>query len=435
MSKKVFAINKRKKAGLMSLSPLFVFVFLYLGFSIAVGDFYKIPITVAFLSTSVYAIATMKEKRLEERLAVFSRGASSGNILLMIWIFILASIFAATAKSMGAIDATVNLTLKVLPSNMIVAGMFLASCFVSLSVGTSVGTVVALVPIAGGIAEMTNSSPSMITAVIVGGAFFGDNLSFISDTTIVATSTQGCKLSDKFKANIRIVLPAAIITLILYILIGHDIHSVSRIEHVDYIKILPYIVVLVTAIMGMNVLCTLLLGTILAAVIGMLYGSYDFFEWFSIMGEGMLGMSELIIVTLLAGGLLEVIKEGGGIDYLIGAMTRRINGKRGAELSIASLVSLVGLCTANNTVSIITVGGVAQKISQQYGVDPRKAASILDTFSCCVQGVIPYGAQLLMAAGLAGINPVSIIPYLYYTFILFVISILAIIFRYPKTYS
>lgn len=421
--------------GLIALSPLLVFIGLYLVTSIIAGDFYKVPITVAFMISSVYAVVISGGMPLRKRIDTFNRGAGTENMMLMLWIFVLAGAFANSAKVMGCIDATVNLTLTLLPGNMLLAGLFLAACFISLAVGTSVGTIVALTPIAAGIAHSTGTSIPMMTAVVVGGSFFGDNLSFISDTTIVATSTQGCKLSDKFRVNSYLAMPAAAIILLLYIFMGQGMTSPQTIPDVEYIKVLPYIAVLIIAITGMNVMAVLTIGLALTGLIGITSGTFDMFGWFGAMGDGILNMGELIIITMMAGGMLELIKANGGIDYVITTMTRHVKDKRGAELSIATLVTLVDICTANNTVAIITVGGIAKQIADRFGVDRRKSASILDTMSCCMQGIIPYGAQILMAAGLASLNPVSIIPYLYYPFCIGIIAILAIIFRYPKKYS
>ena len=429
------------KKGIIALSPLAVFILLYLVTSIIAGDFYKIPITVAFLLSSIYAvivcggIPTRGGMPIAERISIFSRGASMGNMMLMLWIFVLAGAFANTAKVMGSIDATVNLTLSVLPGNMILAGLFLAACFVSISVGTSVGTIVALTPIAAGVANSTGSSVPLLTAVIVGGSLFGDNLSFISDTTIAATSTQGCKLSDKFRVNSYLVMPVALVILGIYTVMGSGINSPQDVPEVSIIKVIPYIIVLVTAVCGMNVMAVLTLGILVTGGIGILDGSFDVFGWFGAMGNGITGMGELIIITMMAGGMLELIKVNGGIDTVINLLTKRITTKRGAEMSIASLVGMVNVCTANNTVAIITTGGIAKQIGDRFGIDNRKCASILDTMSCCVQGVIPYGAQLLMAAGLASVNPVGIMPYLYYPYLLGLVTIVAIILRYPRRYS
>ncbi len=423
------------KKGLIALSPLAVFVVLYLVTSIIAHDFYKVPITVAFLAASVYAVIITGGLPLQKRIDKFSQGAGTGQMMLMLWIFVLAGAFANSAKMMGAIDATVNLTLTLLPSNMLLPGLFFAACFVSLSIGTSVGTIVALTPIAAGIAQQTDASIPLMTAIVVGGSFFGDNLSFISDTTIMATSTQGCRLSDKFRVNSFIVTPAALIILIVYLFMGWGMHSPQHVAEVQYIKVIPYLIVLVTAIFGMNVMAVLTIGILLTGIIGIADGSFDIFGWFSAMGTGIIGMGELIIITMMAGGLLEIIKFNGGIDFIIKMMTRHIHGKRGAELSIGALVSLVNICTANNTVAILTVGSIAKKIGDKYGVDNRKCASILDTYSCMMQGVIPYGAQLLMAAGLAKVNPIGIMPYLYYPMAIGIAATLSILFRYPRRYS
>ena len=417
------------------MSPLFVFVFVYLVGSLAAGDFYKIPLTVAFLIASVYAISTTTGATLKDRISHFTRGASTGNLILMLWIFVMAGAFAASAKDMGSIDSTVNLTLSLLPGNMILAGLFIASCFISISIGTSVGTIVALTPIAAGIALSTDSNTALLTAVVVGGAFFGDNLSFISDTTIVATQTQHCRMSDKFRVNLYITLPAAILILIVYIFMGANIQSPSSVPEVEYLKVTPYLVVLISAAFGMNVMAVLTLGLLMTGIIGICSGSYDLYGWFGSMGKGITGMGELIIITMMAGGLLEIIRINGGIDYIIGKLTRHVNGKRGAELSIAALVSLVNACTANNTVAILTVGEISKDIGDRYGLDNRKCASILDTFSCCMQGILPYGAQVLMAAGLAEVNPINIIPYLYYPLTLGFVALMSILLRYPKKYS
>jgi Na+/H+ antiporter NhaC len=385
--------------------------------------------------SSIYAVIIHGGRPLRERIDIYSRGAATGQMMLMIWIFVLAGAFANSAKVMGSIDATVNLTLSLLPPQMLLAGLFVAACFISLSIGTSVGTIVALTPIAAGVAHQTGTDIALMTAVVVGGSFFGDNLSFISDTTIVATSTQGCKLSDKFRVNSFIVLPAAIIIFAIYVFMGFSTQAPQEVEHVEWVKVIPYLVVLVTAIFGMNVMAVLTIGIILTGLIGLLTGTFDVFGWMKAMGDGIIGMGELIIITMMAGGMLELIKQQGGIDFIIERMTRRIHGKRGAELSIGTLVALVDICTANNTVAIVTVGGIAKQIGDRYGVDNKKAASILDTFSCFIQGLIPYGAQLLMAAGLATLNPVKIIPYLYYPFAIGIAALLSILLRYPKRYS
>lgn len=401
--------------------------------------------------SSIYAVAISGGMPIKKRIDTYSRGAGANNLMLMLWIYVLAGAFAASAKAMGAVDATVNLALSLLPASMILPGLFLAACFISLSIGTSVGTIVALVPIAAGLAHSVDANLALTVAIIVGGAYFGDNLSFISDTTVVATQTQGCQMSDKFRVNALIVVPAAILILAIYGVMGMGTKAPTHIGEVEYLKVLPYIVVLITAICGMNVMAVLTLGTILCGAIGIGFhylgtdmtaansmgatGSYDLFGWFSAMGNGVIGMGELIIIAMMAGGMLEIIRENGGIDYIIKKLTSHVGSKRGAELSIAALVSMVNICTANNTVAILTVGNIAKKIGDKFGVDNRKAASILDTFSCTVQGLIPYGVQMLLAAGLSGLNPLDIIPYLYYPIAIGVAALLAVLLRYPKRYS
>lgn len=427
--------NSKHISGWWALSPLFVFLCLYLVTSIIVNDFYKVPITVAFLVSSCYAIAITRGLKLDQRVYQFSVGASNKNIMLMIWIFILAGAFAQSAKEMGAIDATVNLTLHILPDNLLLAGIFIASCFISLSIGTSVGTIVALTPVATGLALKTGIDLPFMVAIVVGGSFFGDNLSFISDTTIASTKTQGCVMRDKFRVNSMIVVPAALIVLIIYIVQGLSITAPPQVQEIEWLKVIPYLVVLGTAIAGINVMIVLLLGIISTAIIGLATGSFGIFDWFGAMGNGITGMGELIIITLLAGGMFETIRYNGGIDFIIGKLTRHVNGKRGAELSIAALVSIANLCTANNTIAIITTGPIAKDIAGKFNLDRRKTASILDTFSCFIQGIIPYGAQLLMAAGLAKISPISIVGNLYYPFTMGTFALLAILFRYPRRYS
>ena len=437
------SIDKKPMNGWLALSPLLVFLCIYLISSIIVKDFYAVPISAAFLIATVYAVLITKGKTLEERIGIFSEGAGNKNVLLMIWIFVLAGAFATTAKEIGAIDATVNLALRILPGNLMYAGLFLAACFISMSIGTSVGTIVALVPVAAGIAEelalagVTGffAGTPFITAIIVGGAFFGDNLSFISDTTIAATRTQGCSMSDKFKANISIVGPAAIVVAILYILLGSSVSVTPASGPINLVLLIPYVLVIVLALSGINVSAVLTIGLFTNMLIGFFGGSLTWISFLGAIGSGISGMGDLIIVTLLAGGMLEIIRTNGGLDFIVSGMTRKINGKRGAELSIAGLVSLANLCTANNTIAIITTGRIARDITERFGLDPRKSASILDTFSCLVQGFIPYGAQLLMAAGLAEISSISIITYLYYPLVMGIFSLCTIIFRLPRKYS
>ncbi len=427
------------KKGLLALSPLILLIALialFTGYS--AEESHKdtsLSLTVAFMISSIYAVAISGGMPIRKRIDTYSRGAGANNLMLMLWIYVLAGAFAASAKAMGAVDATVNLALSLLPASMILPGLFLAACFISLSIGTSVGTIVALVPIAAGLAHSVDANLALTVAIIVGGAYFGDNLSFISDTTVVATQTQGCQMSDKFRVNALIVIPAAIIILIIYGILGAGTKAPTHIDAVQYMKVLPYIVVLVTAIDGMNVMAVLTLGSILCGIIGIIDGGYDIFGWFSAMGNGVIGMGELIIIAMMAGGMLEIIRENGGIDFIISKITAHVNSKRGAELSIAALVSMVNICTANNTVAILTVGNISKKIGDKFGVDNRKAASILDTFSCTIQGLIPYGVQMLLAAGLSGLSPLDIIPYLYYPMAIGLAALFAILFRYPRRFS
>lgn len=417
-----------------ALSPLLVFLILYLATSIIAQDFYKVPIAMAFLVSAVYALLTVKGT-MNERINIFAKGAGNPTMVLMLAIFILAGAFAASAKAMGAVDTTVNLALRYLPEQAILPGIFLASCFISLSIGTSCGTIAALTPLAVGIAQQSGISVPLMVGLVVGGTYFGDNLSFISDTTIVATQTQGCSMKDKFRVNIRIVAPVALVMLVVYFLMGNQVNTPTYIEEVNFWLVIPYLAVVVLAICGVNVLLTLGIGILLTGIIGAALGIYDVFGWFSAMNEGMLSMSELIIVTILAGGMLEIIRHNGGIDLIIKALTRRIDSQRGGELSIAALTCLVNICTANNTVAIITTGPIAKDIAQRFHIDPRKSASILDTASCFTQGLLPYGAQVLIAAGLSGLNPIAIIPHLYYPMLIGVALLLAILFRYPRKYT
>ncbi len=433
------------KKELLALSPLFLLIVLIVAFTVySVDASHKdtnLSLTVAFMISSIYAIAISGGMPIKSRVDTYSKGAGANNLMLMLWIYVLAGSFAASAKAMGAVDATVNLALSILPASMILPGLFLAACFISVSIGTSVGTVVALVPIAAGLAHSMDVNIGMMTAIIVGGAYFGDNLSFISDTTVVATQTQNCKMSDKFRVNSLIVVPAAVIVLAIYAVMGIGLQAPTDIPEVEYVKVVPYLVVLVTAVAGMNVMAVLTMGTLLCGVIGVscqllgATGGYDLFGWFSAMGNGIIGMGELVIIAMMAGGMLEIIRENGGINYIIDKITAHVSNKRGAELSIAALVSMVNVCTANNTVAILTVGNIAKKIGDKFGVDNRKAASILDTFSCTVQGLIPYGVQMLLAAGLANLSPMDILPYLYYPLAIGIAALFSILFRYPKRYS
>ena len=418
-----------------ALLPLWVFLFTYLVVSCIAGDFYKMPITVAFVLSSVVAIAGSKGGMLQARVEQFCRGAANSNIMLMVLIFILAGAFAQTAKEMGAVDATVNLAMSLLPGNLLAAGIFIAACFISISVGTSVGTIVALAPVAVGIAEKTGMPDALMLGVVVSGAMFGDNLSFISDTTIVATRTQGCQMTDKFKVNSLIALPIALLTTFLYVFLGNQVSESYTVGTIEWPKVVPYLVVLITALCGMNVMRVLFIGILLSGVVGLFTHAFDIWGWTGAMGQGITGMGELIIVTLLAGGMLEMIRYNGGIEWIINKLTARIRSARGAEASIASLVSFANLCTANNTIALIMAGPIAKDIADRFHIDPRRSASLLDIFSCFVQGIIPYGAQMLMAAGLGAVSPIEIMQYLYYPYLLGFGAMLAIVFRYPRKFS
>ena len=429
-------MDEKIKPSITALLPLVVFLGIYLLGSLIAGDFYKIPITIAGMAASIVAIA-MTRRPLSQSIGDYSRGATDVNIMLMIWIFVLAGAFAASTKAMGAVDATVNLTMRLVPEQFLPAGIFLAACFTSFSVGTSVGTIVALTPIASAMAAQTDANTPWMVAIVVGGAFFGDNLSFISDTTIAATRTQGCTMRDKFRTNLRIVAPAAIITLLIYMFFSQGTlsYSAEGVSSAPWYTILPYILVMVMAIAGVNVLSVLTVGILSSGIIGLLCGRLTMLDWLSTMGEGIDSMGQLIIITMMAGGMLEMIRINGGVDYIIQALTSRIRSRRGAELSIAALVAFADTCTANNTVAIISVGSIVREIAQRFGISPQRAASLLDTSSCFVQAIIPYGAQLLMAAGLAAISPVEIIGYLYYPLIMGLFALIAILLQWPRQHK
>jgi len=424
-------MNNRLKA-LIALSPVAVLLAVYLLASILAGDFYKIPISVAFVVAAVYGAFLLKGMKLKERIKLFSTGAANPDIMYMIWIFCFAGIFASTAKAMGAVDVTVALTLKAVPAQFLPAGLFVAACFISMAIGTSVGTIVALAPMVNGLAVQLGSEQGWLLAVIVGGAFFGDNLSFISDTTIAATQTQNCRMSDKFKANFLIVLPAALAALCIYLFNSDLSAPVLSQTTVEWYKALPYLLVIVLALLGMNVLAVLLCGIVLTCLMGIICGSFDLVTVFTAAGEGMQSMTELILVTLLASGLMNIVKTAGGFDLLIKGLTARISSRKGAEAVIALLTALTNVCTANNTIAILTTGPIARDLSQKFGVEPRKAASLMDTASCFVQGMLPYGAQILMASGIAGINPLAIIPHLYYPMLIGLMVVLSILFGFPR---
>ncbi|MBQ0058226.1 MAG: Na+/H+ antiporter NhaC family protein [Bacteroidales bacterium] len=405
------------------LSPLIVFLASYLGLCVIGNDFSHSSITlIAFLIASIYAISITKGP-IDQRITRFSTGAGSPTVLLMVWIYVMAGAFAYCAKQMGCIEATVDVTLHLLPPSLLLPGIFLAACFVSLAVGTSVGTIIQLTPIAVGIALKTDVPLSLMVAIVVGGAYFGDNLSFISDTTIAATQTQGCAMHDKFRANLRIVLPVALIMLVIYYILGRDTMVLQEPRQLDLLLVVPYLAVIIVSLIGVNVMMVLFIGIILTCAIGLWRGAFGdsgIFGMCDTLGTGMIGMGEMILMAMLAAGLLELIRHNGGIDWLLHHLTRGITSRRSAEFSIASLVCLVNICTANNTVAILTAGPIARTIAERYNIPAQRAASILDTISCFTQGLLPYGVQLLFAANLVTqltdqpFSPASIIPFLFY---------------------
>ena len=417
------------KKGLLALSPIAAMIVLLIVLSAYYGGVSNAPLLFIFVITAMIAVGLTRGIPLGERISIFSQGAGSPKLLLMVWIFMLAGAFAATAKEMGAAGAMVDLTLRILPTNFALAGLFIAACLTSICMGTSVGTIVALMPIATGLAEATTMTLPVVAAAVVGGAFFGDNLSVISDTTIVATQSQGCRMSDKFRFNIRMVTPAAILVTVLYIFLGWSTKGIAAEGEILWWKVMPYIVVFVCAICRINVLVVLALGCMLTCATGIIDGSYDLIGWEEAALHGVMGMSELILISLLAGGIFALIRYNGGFDFMISRMTRHLKSSAGAEWSICGLVAFANICTANNTIAILSVGDIARHVAEKFDIDPRRSASLLDTTSCCVQGLLPYGAQLLMASGIAGISAMSIVPWLFYPFFLGLTVIATIVCR------
>lgn len=425
--------QNNRKGNPYALLPLGVFFVLFLGVGILTRDFYKMPVLVAFMTATAIALMFNRKESLNKKLEVFCKGAGHSDIMMMCLIFILAGAFANVAKAMGGVEATVNLSLSFIPSRFLVGGLFLIACFISLSMGTSVGTITALAPIGLGIAETTGMSVPLVVGAIIGGGMFGDNLSMISDTTITATRTQGCELKDKFKVNFLIVFPAALLTLALLTMVTWNYGmGMNQSYTYEWVKVLPYIGVLVGALAGVNVFLLLAGGTLFAGVVGVATGSFDFFEGIQAASNGMIGMAEIIILSIIIGGTLELIKRNGGIDYLLGFIKGRIRSKKGAEFGIAVLVSLVDMCTANNTIAIVMAGPLAKDIAEEYDIDSRRTASILDIFSACIQGIIPYGAQVLIAAGLVAVSPIEILGYLYYPILMGVCGVFAIVLEFPR---
>ncbi|MYL50622.1 Na+/H+ antiporter NhaC family protein [Halobacillus litoralis] len=416
-----------------ALIPFGVFILLFIGSGILTGDFYKMPVLVAVFAAILVALFMNRKTAFQTKLQQLTEGGGHSNIILMVVIFLLAGAFSTVAEGMGAVDSTVNLGLSVLPGNLLIVGLFIIACFISISMGTSVGTIVALAPVGMGIAEQTDVAAALTMGAIVSGAMFGDNLSIISDTTIAAVRTQGTEMKDKFKANFFIVLPAAIVTAIIFGVLTMDAASTLQDEHpFSIVKVLPYLGVLIFAIMGINVIYVLMGGIGFAGLIGLFMGDFSGMEFVTLLGDGFAGMQELALLVILLGGLVELIRQNGGIDFLLHKISRGAHSNRGGEFSIAGLVSAVNVSTANNTISIMTAGPLAKQISERFEIDSKRSASLLDIFSSSVQGLLPYGAQILSVAGVASLSPVSIVPYCFYPILLALSGLLAIVFRFPK---
>lgn len=414
-----------------ALIPFVVFLILFIGSGVITGDFYAFPVIVAIAISGAVALMMNRKQSFARKIDIFCQGAGNVNVMLMVVIFLLAGAFSEVAKGTGAVDSTVNFALSVVPQNLIVVGLFIIACFISLSMGTSMGTIVALAPIGVGISEHTELSMALVIGAIIGGSMFGDNLSFISDTTITAVRSQGAQMKDKFKVNFWIVLPAALVTCM--ILWAITMGETAPVEHASYhlVKIVPYILVIILALAGINVFLVLASGIVLAGAVGMADGSYQIMSLLQKIGQGMAGMYEMAFLAILIAGMVEVMKYNGGVDFLLHLATRKITSKKGAEFGIAGLVGLTNISTANNTIAILIAGPLAKNIADQYGIEPRKSASILDLFSCTIQGLLPYGAQFLAAASVAGISPVSIMPYSFYPILIGICGVIAILIGYP----
>ncbi|WP_373893783.1 Na+/H+ antiporter NhaC family protein [Virgibacillus sp. CBA3643] len=425
--------NQANKGSFSALFPLIIFVALFIGTGVITGDFSNMPINVAVIIASAIALAMNRKEKLSAKIEIFAKGAGHPNIMLMVVIFVLAGAFAETAKGMGAVESTVNMGLSLIPSNLLMVGLFIVACFISISMGTSMGTVAALAPIGIGIAEQTGIPLALAMATVIGGAMFGDNLSMISDTTIAAVRTQKTKMSDKFKTNFFIVMPGAIVTAVILWLIGlgDSVNTLGDYPY-EFIKVLPYLAVLVTAIAGVNVLIVLFGGTLFAGIIGLFNGSFTGTGLIQAVSQGVINMEDIAIVAVFIGGMIGVIQHNGGIEWLLNAVTSRIKTKKGAEFGIAGLVSIADIATANNTISIIMTGPLAKNIADEYKIDPRKSASLLDIFAGAWQGIVPYGGQMLAASGLAAISPISIIPFSFYSIALAICGVIAILIGFPK---
>lgn len=428
-----FCMEETKKGNAWALIPLIIFVGMFLGVGIITGDFTTMPLNVAILVATIVGLVLNRKESFQKKVEIFTKGAGHSNIILMMLIFLLAGAFSQTTEDMGGVKSTVNLGLSLIPENLTIVGLFVICMFVSLSMGTSVGTVAAIAPVGFGLSQAMDVSAAITMATVVGGAMFGDNLSMISDTTIAAVRTQKTKMSDKFKVNIKIVLPGAIFTVIvLWFLTNGAQIDASKSYDYDLIKVVPYLFVLILALFGVNVIIVLIGGIILSAIIGLFYGTFDWIGLLSSISKGIIGMEDIAIIALLIGGLVALIQHNGGITWLLNFVRNRVKSKRGAELGIAGLVSVADISTANNTISILMAGPLAKDISDEYGVDPRKSASILDMFASCFQGLLPYSPQLIAAAGVASISPFELVPYAIYPMILGICGLIAIAFRLPR---
>ncbi len=423
-----------KKGNIKGLIPLFIFLGLYAGAGIFTGNFGSMPLLTAFMITMGVSFVLNKEgdkKTLDQKVEIFCKGAGDSTLILMVVIFLLAGAFYSVADAMGAVSSTVNLGLSVLPAKALLPGLFLVGCALSFSMGTSMGTVSALTPVAVGIARETGIALPLVCAIVVGGAMFGDNMSFISDTTIAATRTQEVGMRDKFKVNFAIVLPAVIINLILISLMGGN-GVAGKVYEYNLVNIIPYLSIIVLALIGLNVINVLGIGIVLGLGIGLMHGDFKFIEIFGILQRGFGWMEDMSIIAMVVGGVVALMHYHGGIDYILENLTSRIKSKKGAELGIAVLVSVLDLATTNNTVSIITAGPLARDIADEFGVDRKRTAGLLDIFSSAFQGLMPYAGQLLMAAGMAQISPGAIVPYCWYSMLMIAMGILSILTGIPN---
>lgn len=421
--------NKREQGSALALLPLGVFLVLFIGSGIISGDFYKMSTLVAFIISTGVAFLFNRKVDFNTKMEVFCKGGGNKDIILMLIIFLFAGAFSGVAKAMGGADSVVNLGLSVLPANLLVTGLFVIGCFISISMGTSVGTIAAIGTIGVAIAEKTGMPSALVLGAVVGGAMFGDNLSMISDTTIAATRTQGCEMRDKFKTNFKIVMPAAILTIIILIMMTKNAGMVE-IDTLEYsfIKIVPYLAVIIAALCGLNVMIILTAGIVIAGIIGLASGSFNIVGLCTSIASGAMGMSELIIISLMIAGTIAIIKENGGIDFILNIGLKKFKNKRDAELGIAALVSFVDICTANNTIAIVSTGPIAKDISDEFELEPKRVAGILDMFSCVFQGIIPHGAQLISAAGIALVSPFEIMKFLFYPYLMGICALISIFY-------